>query len=85
MVLWWIGNVILLLVVRPGARRPAQPRARRARADPRRRPTTSWPAASRSSASSTGVPEAAGHDRQHHQRSRVGAVRYAGSVAKLLG
>ena len=34
--LWWIGNAVLLVVVLPVAHRPAQPRARRAGADPRR-------------------------------------------------
>ena len=67
MVLWWIGNVVLLLVVVARAGRAAQPRARRARAHPRG--VRRHPGRRRrgSLGELDGVPEAAGHDRPDHR------------------
>ena len=85
MVLWWIGNVVLLLVVVPvlvallNRVLAALERirgasddilGRRGRADRRARP---------------GARAAGPRPTRPSTRSPVGAVRYAGSVAKLLG
>ena len=56
MVLWWIGNLILLLVVVPVLVALLNRVLAALERDPRRPPTTSWPAASRSSASWTAYP-----------------------------
>ena len=53
MVLWWIGNAVLLLVILPVVIALLNRVLAARGADPRAPPTTSWPAASPSSASWT--------------------------------
>ena len=48
-------------------------------------PTTSWPAGSRSIGELDQVPELLATTDETIHEVAVGAVRYAGSVAKLLG
>jgi hypothetical protein len=84
MVLWWIGNVVLLLVVLPvviyllNRVLAALERVRRATDD-----VLSGGVALIGEL--TGVPEALATTDATIKEVSVGAVRYAGSVAKLLG
>jgi hypothetical protein len=84
MVLWWIGNVVLLLVVLPvviyllNRVLAALERVRRATDD-----VLSGGVALIGEL--TGVPEALATTDGTIKEVSVGAVRYAGSVAKLLG
>ncbi len=70
---------------RARARRPAQPACWPRSSASAGRPTTSSPAASRWSGSWTSVPEMLATTDRTIDDVAVGAVRYAGSVAKLLG
>jgi hypothetical protein len=84
MVLWWIANVVLLLVVLPvviyllNRVLAALERVRRATDD-----VLSGGVALIGEL--TGVPEALATTDATIKEVSVGAVRYAGSVAKLLG
>jgi hypothetical protein len=84
MVLWWIGNVVLLLVVLPvviyllNRVLAALERVRHATDD-----VLSGGVALIGEL--TGVPEALATTDATIKEVSVGAVRYAGSVAKLLG
>ena len=84
MVLWWIGNVILLVVVLPvvvsllNRVLAALERIRAATDDILAGGVALIGELARR-------PRRPGRHRPDHRRSQVGAVRYAGSVAKLLG
>jgi hypothetical protein len=84
MVLWWIGNVILLVVVLPvvifllNRVLAALERIRAAAADV-------LAGGVELVGELTGVPEALAVTDSTINAVSVGAVRYAGSVAKLLG
>ena len=83
MILWWIGNAVLLFVVCPCSW-PCSTGCWPPSSGSGPPPTTSSPAVSPSSASSTrSRTSSATTDETVHAVS-VGAVRYAGSVAKLL-
>jgi hypothetical protein len=84
MVLWWIGNVILLVVIVPvvvwllNRVLAATERIRGAADD-------ILAGGMALVGQLDGVPEALAQTDQTIEEVKVGAVRYAGSVAKLLG
>ena len=84
MVLWWIGNVILLVVVLPVVIFPLH---RREDAVERIRGATDNILAGGVAliGELNGLPEALAVTDETIKEVSVGAVRYAGSVAKLLG
>ena len=83
MVLWWIGNAVLLVVILPVV--IALLNRVLAAVERIRGATDEILAGGVALVGENGVPDAlATTDRTVHEVS-VGAVRYAGSVAKLLG